>query len=453
MLPGPMRELDFIVIGGGSGGLAAARRARRYGARALVVEAGALGGTCVNVGCVPKKLSWHAATLADSLRDAPDYGFDLEPKGFDLARLRRARDAYVERLRGIYAANLERDGAERLSGWATLLDAHTVEVGGERFHAPHVLIATGGRPHRPPIPGGELGITSDGFFELERLPERPIIVGSGYIAVELGGIFQALGSKVTLVARGDDLLRHFDPMLREGLSEELEHAGASVVRGFVTDRAEKDGDGFVLHAADGRRVLGDCLLWAIGRDPATTGMGLEAAGVALDAEGYVLVDDYQNTNVPGVYALGDVIGGDRMLTPVAIAAGRRLADRVFGGDPAARLDYRDVPSVVFSHPPIGTVGLSEPLARERFGDAEVRVYTTAFTALYHGVTTRKTRSRMKLVVRGPEERVVGVHVIGHGADELLQGFAVALKVGATKADFDRTVAIHPTAAEELVTLR
>jgi glutathione reductase (NADPH) len=453
MLARGMRELDFIVIGGGSGGLAAARRAARYGARAAVVEAGALGGTCVNVGCVPKKLSWHAASLAESLGDARDYGFDLEVKGFDLGRLRRARDAYVERLRGIYALNLERDGVERRDGWATLVDARTVEVGGERLSAPHVLIATGGRPRVPDVPGAELGITSDGFFELERVPERPVVVGSGYIAVELGGILQALGSKVALVTRGAGVLRHFDPMLTTALDAELEQAGATHVRGFVTERVEKTADGVALHATDGRVEHGDCLLWAIGREPKTRGMGLEAAGVALDAEGYVLVDQFQNTNVAGVYALGDVIGGDRMLTPVAIAAGRRLVDRLFGGQPEARLDYDDIPTVVFSHPPIGTVGLSEPAARARYGDAAIRVYTTAFTSLYHGVTERKARTHMKVVVRGPEERVVGIHSIGLGSDELIQGFAVALKLGARKADLDRTVAIHPTAAEELVTLR
>jgi glutathione reductase (NADPH) len=447
-----MRELDFIVIGGGSGGLAAARRAARHGARALVIEAGALGGTCVNVGCVPKKLSWHAAVLAEIFHDAEDYGFEPSAPAFDLGRLRRARDAYVSRLRGIYANNLERDGAERVEGWATLLDANTVAVGDERYRAPHVLIATGGRPHVPEVPGAELGITSDGFFELERLPERPIVVGAGYVAVELGAIFQALGSNTTLVARGHELLRYFDPMLQTGLAEELTQAGATLAFGAEVARVERTADGVRLHVADGRSFDGDCLLWGTGRVPHTQQLGLEAAGVLVDPEGYVLVDEFQNTNVPGVYAVGDVIGGDRQLTPVAIAAGRKLADRIFGGQPQARVDYNDVPTVVFTHPPIGTVGLSETAARERYGDA-VRVYTSQFTSLYHGVTRRKTRSRMKLVVVGPEERVVGIHTLGLGSDELIQGFAVALKLGATKADLDRTLAIHPTAAEELVTMR
>jgi glutathione reductase (NADPH) len=447
-----MRELDFIVIGGGSGGLAAARRAARHGAKTLLVESARLGGTCVNVGCVPKKISWYAATFAELLRDAPDYGFELGPGSFDLGRLRRARDAYLVRLREIYARNLDRDGVERLTGFARFRDARTVEVSGEHFRAPHVLVATGGFPNVPTIPGAAYGITSDGFFELETLPERALVVGAGYTAAELAGILQALGSRVTLAVRGETLLRHFDPMLGSGLVEEMTRAGIELVFDFESARLERTGSELELVGRDGRSLRADLVLWATGRSPATSAMGLEAAGVELDVSGLVLVDAFQSTNVPGIYALGDVANLGPDLTPVAIAAGRKLADRLFGGEPEARLDYADIPSVVFSHPPIGSVGLTEPSARERFGDA-VRVYTQSFTSLYHGVTQRRTLTRMKLVVVGPEERVVGIHVIGIGADELLQGFAVALKLGATKADFDRTVAIHPTTAEELVTLR
>ena len=446
-----MQELDFVVIGGGSGGIAAARRAARHGARTALVEGSVLGGTCVNVGCVPKKLSWYAAGVAELVHDAPDWGFDLDARGFDLGRLRRARDAYVERLREIYAKNLAADGIERIDGWARLIDARTVEVNGKRLTAPHLLVATGGRPRVLDVRGAELGITSDGFFALERLPRHVVIVGGGYVAVELGSVFVALGSKVTIAERGPQLLRRFDPMLGEALGVELGKAGATILTGFEVAHVERAGDEVVLAAPDGRTARGDLLLWAVGRVPTTKGFGLEELGVALDPLGHVAVDPYQCTNVPGVYAIGDVTGFAE-LTPVAIAAGRRLADRLFGGEPDARLDYENIPSVVFSHPPIGFVGLSEPEARARFGDA-VKVYETRFTSLYHGVTRRKTASRMKLVVTGAEERVVGIHVIGIGADELIQGFAVAVKMGARKADLDSTVAIHPTAAEELVTLR
>jgi glutathione reductase (NADPH) len=446
-----MQELDFVVVGGGSGGIAAARRAAKHGARVALVEGSALGGTCVNVGCVPKKLSFYAAGVAEILRDAPDWGFDLDVRSFDFSRFRRARDAYVERLRGIYAKNLAGDGALRLEGWARFVDARTVEVNGNRLHAPHVLVATGGSPRLLDVAGAELGITSDGFFELDRLPRRVVIVGGGYVGVELGSVFLALGSEVTLTERGPHVLRRFDPMLGVTLGEEMTKAGATILTGFEIERVERTGDEVAVVAPDGRTARGELLLWAVGRVPTTSGFGLEALGIELDPLGHVVVDAFQNTNVPGVYAVGDVTGLAE-LTPVAIAAGRKLADRLFGAEPDARLDYDDIPSVVFSHPPVGVVGLSEPEARARFGDA-VKVYETRFTALYHGVTQRKTASRMKLVVTGPEERVVGIHVIGIGADELIQGFAVALKMGARKADLDRTVAIHPTAAEELVTLR
>lgn len=447
-----MEEFDFIVIGGGSGGLAAARRASRHGARTLLVEAGRIGGTCVNQGCVPKKISFYAAGIAEALADAEDYGFDVEVRSFDFGRLKQARARYLERLRGIYLANLETDGVIRKQGFATLADATTIDVSGDRYRASHVLIATGGRPHVPEIPGRELGITSDDFFELEVLPRRVSVVGGGYVALELAGIFRALGSEVAVLVRGGAMLHGFDPMLGSALAEELERAGATVSFGFVPERASREGDAVRLTAADGRVVDAEVLLFATGRRPSTAGLGLERLGVELGSDGHVVVDEYQRTSVDGILALGDVAGGGPLLTPVAIAAGRKLADRLFGGQPEAKLDHRDAPTVVFSHPPAGTVGLSEPSARAEFGDA-VRVYTTRFTGLYHGVTRRKTFTRMKLVVVGPEERVVGIHSVGLGSDELIQGFAVALRMGATKADLDRTIAIHPTAAEELVTLR
>ncbi len=443
---------DYIAIGGGSGGLASAQRAAEYGARAAVIEPGRLGGTCVNVGCVPKKLMWTAADLGAALGDARGYGHDVEVRGHDWARLKAARDAYVARLNGIYAANLEKRQVAWLKGAARFVDAHTLSVGEEVVTAPHIVIATGGRPARPPIPGAELGITSDGFFELATRPAKVAIVGSGYIAAELAGVLSGLGSTVSVFMRHERPLRSFDVMLSAALCHEMGVAGIELVRHAVPAALAADAGGHTLTLADGRAFGGyDCVLWAIGRTPRSDGLGLERAGVARYDDGFVIADRFQNTNVAGVYAIGDVTGREP-LTPVAIAAGRRLSDRLFGGKPERHLDYELVPTVVFSHPPIGTIGLTEAAARELHG-AAVRVYTAGFVPMHHALTEAKHRVEMKLVCAGPEERVVGLHLIGHGADEILQGFAVAVKMGATKRDFDDTVAIHPTVAEELVTMR
>ncbi|MEI8296531.1 MAG: glutathione-disulfide reductase [Pseudomonadota bacterium] len=444
-------QYDYIAIGGGSGGLATAQRAAEYGARVAVVEPARLGGTCVNVGCVPKKLMWNAASLAHGIADARGYGFDVVMKGHDWASLKAARDAYVSRLNGIYESNLGRKNIDWIRGAARFVDAHTLAVGEQRLSAPHITIATGGRPAWPAIPGAELGITSDGFFALPERPARVAIVGSGYIAVELAGAFAGLGSQVTIVARHDRVLRHFDAMLSDALAREMAGDGIALVTHAVCASLTASPAGRELHLVDGR-VLGpfDCVLWAIGREPLSDELRLDVAGVTA-VDGFVITDHLQNTNVEGVYAIGDVTGREA-LTPVAIAAGRRLADRLFGGRPDRHLDYELISTVIFSHPPIGTVGLTEAAARELHHD-EVRVYTASFVPMYHALTAHKRRAEMKLVCVGPDERVVGLHVIGQGADEMLQGFAVALKMGARKRDFDDTVAIHPTAAEELVTMR
>jgi len=444
---------DLIVIGGGSGGLACAQRAAEYGARVILAEPARLGGTCVNVGCVPKKVMWNAAEIAGAVRDAPGYGFSAGEAPLSWAELKRARDAYVLRLNAIYEKNLASRKVELVRGLASFTAPRTLEVAGRHLTAPHIVIATGGRPVVPDLPGADLGITSDGFFELEAQPARIAIVGGGYIAVELAGIFAALGSKVSLVARGARLLREFDTMLGEALMSAMRAEGSEVltethpkaVRRLNAERLE-------LELQDGRHIAPvDAVLWAIGRTAVVQDLALHEAGVALDARGFIATDDYQGTNVPGIYAIGDVCGRVQ-LTPVAIAAGRRLSDRLFGGKSDRRLHYHNVPTVIFSHPPIGTVGLSEAAARAAHGDA-VRVYTVSFVPMYYALTQRKVKAHMKLVTVGQEERVVGVHAIGEGTDEMLQGFAVALRMGATKRDFDDTVAIHPTSAEELVTMR
>jgi glutathione reductase (NADPH) len=446
-------QYDLIVIGGGSGGLACAQRAAQYGAKALIVESQRLGGTCVNVGCVPKKVMWNAAQIAHAVHDAGHYGFDLEVGGHDWSKLKAGRDAYVLRLNGIYERNLENRKVDLVRGHATMTGPREIRVGERAYSAAHVVIATGGVPTLPAVPGAEHGITSDGFFDLPDRPRRIGIVGSGYVSVELGGVFAALGTETTIVLRQDRVLRHFDHMLSDTLMKVMRDDGVDFVDHAVPKALHREADATLRLECEDGRVLGpfDTVLWAIGRDPNVAGLGLEAAGVRTDAHGYVTVDRFQATNVPQVYAIGDVTG-QAALTPVAIAAGRRLADRVFGGMTGRHLDYTDIPTVIFSHPPIGTVGLSESEARAMHGDA-VKVYTSGFVPMYHALTTRKPRAEMKLVCVGAEERIVGCHVIGAGADEMLQGFAVAVKMGALKRDFDDTVAIHPTSAEEFVTMR
>ncbi|HEX5788210.1 MAG TPA: glutathione-disulfide reductase [Woeseiaceae bacterium] len=445
-------DYDLLVIGGGSGGLAHAQRAAEYGAKAAVVEAGPLGGTCVNVGCVPKKMMWYAADHAHHLQHAADYGFDVTVAGHDWAGLKARRDAFIRRLNGIYAANLGKRKVDYVAGRARFTGPHTVDVDGRAMSAERLVIATGGVPIVPDIPGAGLGITSDGFFELAERPARVLVAGSGYIAVELAGIFAELGSDTTQVVRRDGVLREFDPMLGSELADAMRAGGIDIETRFVPAEVEKTGSGIVVTAEDGRRSAPvDCLLWAVGRSANTHGLDLGAAGVDINRQGFVLTDDFQATNVGHIFAIGDVTGREA-LTPVAIAAGRRLADRLYGGMEGRHLDYSLIPTVVFSHPTIGTVGLTEDQARMRYGDG-IRVYTSKFTSMYYALGEVKQKSAMKLITAGEDEKVVGCHIIGEGADEMLQGFAVAIRMGATKRDFDDTVAIHPTSAEELVTMR
>jgi glutathione reductase (NADPH) len=445
-------KFDLLVIGGGSGGLAHAQRAAEYGANAAVVEHGPLGGTCVNVGCVPKKVMWYAAHYAHQLQHAKDYGYDVSVDAHDWNALKASRDAYVARLNDIYNKNLDNRGVTLLEGHGRFIDAHTVDVGGKTYTAERIVIATGGQPIVPDIPGAELGITSDGFFELEERPKRVLIVGSGYVAVELAGIFSGLGSETRVVVRKDRVLRSFDTMLSTELMETMQKSGVALDTGVVPASVHTTEDGLIFTAEDGRKVGSvDALIWAVGRSPNTATLDADKAGVVMDKSGFVPTDDLQQTNVEHIFALGDVTGR-AALTPVAIAAGRRLADRLYGGMEGRHLDYHLIPTVIFSHPTIGTVGMTEAEARDEFGD-DIKIYSSGFTPMFYALGQDKPRTAMKLITAGSDERVVGCHLFGDGADEMLQGFAVAMRMGATKKDFDDTVAIHPTNAEEVVTMR
>ncbi|WP_110882779.1 glutathione-disulfide reductase [Photorhabdus australis] len=448
------KHYDYIAIGGGSGGIASINRAAMYGQKCALIEAKALGGTCVNVGCVPKKVMWHAAQIAESIHQyGPDYGFDTTVNRFNWKALIASRTAYIDRIHQSYERGLDNNKVDVIQGFARFVDVHTVEVNGEEITADHILIATGGRPVRPDVPGAEYGIDSDGFFELEEMPKRVAVVGAGYIAVEIAGVLHSLGSETHLFVRQHAPLRSFDPMVVETLLEVINTEGPTLHTESVPKAVIKNVDGsLTLQLQNGKEQTVDTLIWAIGREPATDNLNLPVTGVELNGKGYIKVDKYQNTNVKGIYAVGDNTGVVE-LTPVAVAAGRRLSERLFNNKPEEYLDYTNIPTVVFSHPPVGTVGLTEPQAKEQFGEGQVKTYQSSFTAMYTAVTQHRQPCRMKLVCVGPEEKIVGIHGIGFGMDEMLQGFAVALKMGATKKDFDNTVAIHPTAAEEFVTMR
>ncbi|KAF5379933.1 hypothetical protein D9757_007178 [Collybiopsis confluens] len=462
-------KYDLVIIGGGSGGSAFSRRAASYGKKVAVVEMTPyLGGTCVNVGCVPKKIMWHAADLREKLmHHASGYKIQGVPEipKFDWASFKPQRDAYIRKLNGIYHSNFDKEGVEFHQGYGRLTSPKSVEVSlesGQKYtlQADNVCIATGGHPIIPSdeeIPGASLGVDSDGFFALEEQPKRVAVVGAGYIAVELAGVFNALGSETHLIIRGETVLRTFDPTLQQVLTPWMEHSGLKIQKSSKVVKVEGEkGKTLTITLDSGKKIEVDCLLWAIGRKASTKDLGLEERGVELDAKGNVVVDEYQNTSVTGITAIGDV-QGRALLTPVAIAAGRRLGNRLFGPEKYKndKLDYENIPTVVFSHPTIGTVGLTEPEARKKYGDDQIKIYKSSFRSLYFSMVEEhhKEPSTYKLICAGPEEKVVGVHIIGAGSDEVMQGFGVAVKMGATKQDLDDTVAIHPTSGEELVTMR
>ena len=442
-------DYDLFVIGAGSGGVRAARMSGAAGARVGIAEARHFGGTCVNVGCVPKKLFAYAATYGEIAKDAKGYGWDFPEPHFDWSKLVDNKNKEIERLNGIYEKLLKGAGVDIFWGYAKIIDAHTIEVNGERKTTERILIATGGKSVRPDIPGADLGWTSDDLFFLKGLPKKIIIVGGGYIAVEFAGIFHGLGVEVTEINRGNRLLKEFDAEIARHLAQEMIKKGIDVRTETVPARIESSGKGLVCILKDGSRLEADGVLFATGRKPNTENLGLDKIGVTLSKDGAVVVDDGFRSSVPSIWAIGDVI--DRLqLTPVAIAEAMVLYRHWFKGG-AARLDYEFIPTAVFSTPNLGTVGLTEEAARKKYKDIEI--YRSVFKPMKHTMTGRDEKTMMKLVVDRASDRVIGLHMVGPEAGEIVQGFAVALKAGATKAIFDATIGIHPTAAEEFVTLR
>ena len=448
-----MADFDYICIGAGSGGIASANRAAMRGAKVALIEGKVVGGTCVNVGCVPKKAMWYGAQVAEAINlYAPDYGFDLTVNKFDWKTLVANREAYIDRIHGSYDRVLAKNGITRIEGYAHFVNNQTVSVNGKEYSADHILIATGGKPVFPDIPGAELGIDSDGFFALEEQPKRVAVIGAGYIAVEIAGVLHALGTETHLAVRKDKPIRQFDEMLSSTLVELMAQEGPTLHTHSTPESLTKNQDGsLTLCFTNGHSLEVDEVIWAIGRAPLTENLQLENTDVELNERGYIKTDEFENTTASNVYALGD-INGKIELTPVAVKAGRQLSERLFGGKPEAKMDYELVPTVMFSHPPIGTIGLTEQQALTQYGADNVKVYNSSFAAIYTAVTQHRQLTKMKIVCAGDDEKVVGLHGIGFAMDEILQGFGVAMKMGATKADLDSCVALHPTSAEEYVTM-
>ncbi|MDD2046028.1 glutathione-disulfide reductase [Pseudomonas putida] len=444
-------DFDLFVIGAGSGGVRAARFAAGFGAKVAVAESRYLGGTCVNVGCVPKKLLVYGAHFADDFEQAAGFGWSLEDAQFDWGQLIANKNREIERLNGIYRNLLVNSGVTLLEGHARLTGAHEVEIDGQRYSAEHILIATGGWPQIPDIPGKELAISSNEAFFLKDLPKRVLVVGGGYIAVEFAGIFQGLGAKTSLLYRGDLFLRGFDGAVRTHLKEELEKRGMDLQFNIDIQRIERQDDGSLKATLkDGRELLADCVFYATGRRPMLDNLGLENTGVELDPRGFIRVDELYQTTEPSILAIGDVIGRVQ-LTPVALAEGMAVARRLFKPEHYRLVDYQNIPTAVFSQPPIGTVGLSEEQALEQ--GYKVQIFESRFRPMKLTLTEVQEKTLMKLVVDADTDRVLGCHMVGPDAGEIIQGLGIALKAGATKQQFDETIGVHPTAAEEFVTLR
>ncbi|MBS0287111.1 MAG: glutathione-disulfide reductase [Proteobacteria bacterium] len=446
------KKYDLIAIGGGSGGIATVNKASQWGAKCALVEASTLGGTCVNVGCVPKKITWLASEQALLLKEASAFGFPPAATTMNWQSFVSHRQAYIKKLHQAYEKKLLSNQVTLIQGLARFCGPHQLQVGNDIIEAPHIVISTGGKPTLPPLPGAHLAIDSDGFFALQSLPKRVAVLGAGYIAVELAGMLNALGCDTTLAFRHEKVLRKFDVLLSDRLIQAYTQQGIVLKAHHVPKRLDKMPDNSLSITFENDQILTgfDCVIFAVGRHPNSEQLNLISAGLVPEKNGTIGVDAFQNTRVSGIYAIGDVTGR-KELTPVAIKAGRLLAARLFGNQPQSKLNYDNIPSVVFSHPPIGTVGLTEQEAKDRYGD-DLRIYQTQFTPMSQSFFAHPQKTSMKLITVASTDKVIGCHLIGDGADEMLQGFALAITMGATKADFDSVVAIHPTSAEELVTL-
>ena len=447
-----MKNYDYIVIGGGSGGIASANRAAIHGANVLLIEGNQLGGVCVNMGCVPKKVMWQASNMLQMLHaDVAGYGIRASVDEFRFEQLVKNREVYIQRLHQVYARGLELNKVTLIRGYAKFKSDDEVEVNGQLYKAPNILLATGGKPSKLDIPGGEYALDSNDFFALTKQPQKVVVIGAGYIAAELSGVMHGLGTQVHWAFRKDKPLRSFDEMLINHLVEKYKESGIKIYSNSIPKKIVKQHEEVTVYFENGQNITAEHVFFAGGRTPNTQELGLENTAVQMNEKGIVVVDKFQNTTAKGIYAVGDIIGKID-LTPVAIAAGRRLSERLFNSKTDEYQDYHLVPTVVFTHPPIATIGLTEEEALREY-NGEIQVYRSKFTPMYYALGEQRQKCEMKLICLGKEEKIIGLHAIGLGVDEMLQGFAVAIKMGATKKDFDDTVAIHPTGAEEFVTMR
>lgn len=448
-----MNTFDYIVIGGGSGGIATANRAAEYGKKVLLIEKEHIGGTCVNRGCVPKKVLWNAAHIKGILKYyAESYGLNIQEGDLDFHVLKEGQKAYISRSKSSYERGFASRGVQVIEGQANFIDKKTIEVNGKKYTAPYITIASGASPRPADFPGGQWADTYIDFFQWEQLPKKVAVIGSGYIGTEISGLLSELGVEVHVFIRSSRLLRKFEPFITEGLVNEMKKNGVKLHFNAPHKEIKKEENGLRLFLKDDSHDLFDKVLWTTGVQANTSGFGLDNIGIDLDDKGNIKSNKFEETNIEGIYAIGDVTG-KVALTPVAIAAGRRLSDRLFDNQKDRYLDYTNIPTVVFSHPPMASIGLTEAEAIDKFGEKEIKTYKTSFTNMFTALSNHRVENRMMMICQGKEEKIVGLHLLGENVDEMMQGFAVAIKMGARKKDFDDTVAIHPTGSEEVVTMR